>query len=498
MSKIAIVYIIAILIIGGYIILAGRSRRLPALPLGWWLFYLAMRLLHTFIERAAWFVEYGKWFEVGTTVILAWAIVRLVFALLVELPRKLLKKKELAKITRDFILSLCYLILFFIVIVVRGDINLISIVTTSTALTVVLGLAAQKTLSGLVSGLVLQVENPFSIGDWIKYNNYIGRVTGITWKSTRIITRDSTLVYIPNAELSNNIVENYSKPGRRVVGRMRIGIDYTTPPNTFRRVAMEVLSKNPKVFSAPPPQIRLMEYGDFAINYEIRFWYGNYTTEPRLKAEINNHLWYALRRAHISVPFPIRDVRHAHIERRRMANKRQNLNQEIATMIESVPFLVSLTEEEREKIAQAADIEVHGRGEYIVRQGDAGDSMYIILTGECEVLVEQQGGIAGLHPVANIERGDFFGEMSLLTGESRNATVRAITDTSAAKIDKQTFSEVLAVNPKIFDHIGEVVAQRRQAIDQQTGSLAVKPVNPRRLVTMIKSFFGVDEDQDGD
>jgi small-conductance mechanosensitive channel len=498
MPTTVILLVVTILVIGGYMILSRRSRRLPSLPLGLLLVYLVLRLVFDLIEDRSWAVVYAKWIDLGCTVILAWAIVRLLFAFLVEFPRKMLKKKDLANITRDFILSICYFVLLFIIIVVQGDINLISIVTTSTALTLVLGLAAQKSLSGLVSGLVLQMENPFTIGDWIKFSNYTGRVTGITWKSTRIVTRDSTLVYIPNAEISNAIVENYSRPERKVVGRMLIGIDYRTPPNNFRQVALDVLAKNPKVLGSPAPQIRVIEFGDFAINYEIYFWHRNYTSEPRLKAEINNHLWYALRRAQINIPFPIRDVRHAHIERRREADKRQKVNQEIASMIESVPFLASLSEEERDRIAQAADIEVFGDREYIVRQGDSGDSMYIILSGECEVLVKPQGGRAMVNRVATIERGDFFGEMSLLTGESRNAAVRALTDTSAAKIDKKTFSEVLAVNPKIFDHIGEVVAKRRQIIDQQTGLRINDTVNTNRLIHMIRSFFGVDDKRDED
>jgi adenylate cyclase len=197
------------LMIGGvlllclYMLLAKRSRFLPFLPLGFLIVFFAIEAVSQFVGHLPIVLEYEKWIDVASAIILSWAIIRLVFALLVELPLKYWKEIEIPHITRDFILLICYAILFFILLRARGDVNLAGLITTSAALTVVIGLAAQSTLGNFFSGLVLQMEHPFSIGDWITYGSHTGRVIGITWKSTRIKTRDDVLIYLPNNELSN-------------------------------------------------------------------------------------------------------------------------------------------------------------------------------------------------------------------------------------------------------------------------------------------------------
>ncbi len=189
-----------------YLLLASRSDKIPSLPFGFLIAYFALGAIHYFIGHLPIIAEYGKWIDVASSIVLSWAIIRLSFAIFVELPLKYWKQTEIPNITRDFILLICYAILFFIVLRTRGDVNLAGLITTSAALTVVIGLAAQTTLGNFFSGLVLQMEHPFSIGDWITYGSHTGRVVGITWKSTRIITRNNVLIYLPNNELSNGIL----------------------------------------------------------------------------------------------------------------------------------------------------------------------------------------------------------------------------------------------------------------------------------------------------
>jgi len=472
-----------------YMLLAKRSRFLPFLPFGFLIAYFAIRATYKFIGHLPIIAEFDKWVGVASAVILAWAVVRLTFALLVELPLKYWKQIEIPNITKDFILLICYAILFFIVLRTRGDVNLAGLITTSAALTVVIGLAAQTTLGNFFSGLVLQMEHPFSIGDWITYGSHTGRVVGITWKSTRIITRDNVLIYLPNNELSNGILVNYSKPDRRVVCRLSIGLEYGAPPNQVRQVILGVLKQHSKVLSKPRPQIRLNSFDDFSINYEIRFWYNNYVNDPQIKADINDQLWYALRRHGISIPFPIRDTQHAHIERRYKLQKRKQLSLQIEDMLENVPLFEALPCEDREKIAEEATILDFGAGEFIVRQDAPGDSLYIILNGACEVQLERKG--RETKKVATIDKGDFFGEMSLLTGEARSATVKALEYATVIRVDKTLFSTFLASNPDICEKLGEVMAQRQLDLSQEANKTRDKLTNQVNLISRIKAFFGI-------
>jgi small-conductance mechanosensitive channel len=477
------------LLLSLYMILAKRSQKLPALPFGLLIAYLAVRSIYLLVGHLPLFAEYDKWIDVASSIVLAWAVIRLTFAIVIELPLKYWKQTEIPNITRDFILLICFAVLFFIVLRTRGDVNLAGLITTSAALTVVIGLAAQTTLGNFFSGLVLQMEHPFSIGDWITYGSHTGRVVGITWKSTRIITRENILIYLPNNELSNGILINYSKPDRRVICRMNIGLEYGAPPNKIREVVLDVVKQHPKVLSKPRPQVRLTSFDDFSINYEIRFWHKNYTNDPQLKADINNQLWYALRRQGINIPFPIRDVQHAHIERRQKLEDRKQLSMQIIALLENVPLLTPLSNEDLKKIADEATIQDYGIGETIVRQGEAGSSLYIILSGACDILLETDGRMT--KNVASINKGDFFGEMSLLTGETRSATVKALENATVIRVDKTLFSEIIASNPNIPEQIGSIMAQRQQDLTAEANKIEGQSTTQIKLIYKIKSFFGI-------
>ena len=478
-----------VLLLSSYMLLAKRFRFFPALPLGFLIVYFAIQAFYQFVGHLPIVAEFDKWIGVAAAVILSWAVVRLTFALLIELPLKYWRQIEIPHITRDLILLICFVALFFIVLRTRGDVNLTGLITTSAALTVVLGLAAQSTLGNFFSGLVLQVEHPFSIGDWITYGSHTGRVAGITWKSTRIITRDNVLIYLPNNELSNGILVNYSKPDRRVVCRLNIGLEYGAPPNIIRQVILDVLNQHTKVLSKPRPQIRLKSFDDFSINYEIRFWYNNYAHDPQIKADINDQLWYALRRNGINIPFPIRDTQHAHIERRYKLQERKQLSMQIETMLENVPLFEALSDKDRKKIADEAIIQDFGTGELIVCQDEPGDSLYIILNGACEVLIERKE--RGTKKIAVINKGDFFGEMSLLTGETRSATVKTLEYATVIRVDKALFSTFIASNPAICEKLGYVMAQRQQDLAQEANKMPDSFTNQANLISRIKAFFGL-------
>ena len=484
--------LIAIVLLSGYVIISKRLKQIPDIPIGLVILYLITRIIVSITRDLSWAADWAPWVQVASVIILSWAVARLTFFLLIELPLRLRKKKELPNITRDLILITCYAVLFVIVLRFKSNINLTGILTTSAVLTVVVGFAAQTTLSSLISGLILQIERPFGLGDWIKLGENRGRVIGITWKSTRLLTRQDVLVYIPNAEITNKSFLNYSKPNPRLVARIYIGIEYGAPPNTVREVIIQVLNQHPKVLKLPPPEIYLVTFGDFAITYEIRFYHNNYADERRIKSDINTQLWYALRRNHIKIPFPIRDVHHKHVERRFQEKElaAQKSSADIEGLLERVSVFSALSEELRTQIAKRSEIIEYGAGEFIVRQGDQGDSLYIIRTGLCGIYIKGNG--TQEKRIATIDSGGFFGEMSLLTGEPHSATVRAMEDTSVIIIDKENFSKILTDNPSISVQLGEILAERQKELAEEAGRIVAAAPSSSNMIAKIKSFFRID------
>ena len=484
--------LIAIVLLSGYVIISKRLKQIPDIPIGLVILYLITRIIVSITRDLSWAADWAPWVQVASVIILSWAVARLTFFLLIELPLRLRKKKELPNITRDLILITCYAVLFVIVLRFKSNINLTGILTTSAVLTVVVGFAAQTTLSSLISGLILQIERPFGLGDWIKLGENRGRVIGITWKSTRLLTRQDVLVYIPNAEITNKSFLNYSKPNPRLVARIYIGIEYGAPPNTVREVIIQVLNQHPQVLKLPPPEIYLVTFGDFAITYEIRFYHNNYADERRIKSDINTQLWYALRRNHIKIPFPIRDVHHKHVERRFQEKElaAQKSSADIEGLLERVSVFSALSEELRTQIAKRSEIIEYGAGEFIVRQGDQGDSLYIIRTGLCGIYIKGNG--TQEKRIATIDSGGFFGEMSLLTGEPHSATVRAMEDTSVIIIDKENFSKILTDNPSISVQLGEILAERQKELAEEAGRIVAAAPSSSNMIAKIKSFFRID------
>jgi small-conductance mechanosensitive channel len=484
--------LIAVVLLSGYAIISKRLHKIPAIPIGLIILYLFTRIIASIIRDLKWAADWAPWIEFASVVILSWAVARLTLFLFIELPLRLRKKKELPNITRDLILVTCYAILFFIVLRLRSNINLTGILTTSAVLTVVVGFAAQTTLSSLISGLILQIERPFGLGDWIKLGENRGRVTGITWQATQLLTRQDVLVYIPNAEITNKSFLNYSKPNRRLVARLYIGLEYGAPPNTVREVILGVLSRHPQVLETPPPEIFLVNFGDFAITYEIRFYHNNFANERRIKSDVNTQLWYAFRRNHIKIPFPIRDVQHKHVERRFQVKELavQKSAADIKGLLKRVSIFSALSEKLRDQIAERSEIVEYGSKEYIVRQGDQGDSLYIIRTGLCGVYIRKHGNQE--KRIATIDSGGFFGEMSLLTGEPHTATVQAMEDTSVIIIDKENFSNILTDNPSISVQLGEILAERQKELAEEAGRIISDTPSSISMIAKIKSFFRID------
>ncbi|MCX5880809.1 MAG: mechanosensitive ion channel, partial [Deltaproteobacteria bacterium] len=234
-----------------YRLASKRSSKFPELPLTLLIVYFCIHFFSRLTQSLVSSTDWNLWFAVTESIVLSWAVARLVFAGALEIPLKIRGKKPFPRITRDFILFLCYAILFFIVLRLQSNINLISLITTSAALTVVLGFAAQSLLSNFFFGLVLQLERPFDIGDWIQVGDYIGMVTSINWKSTKLLTRDQVLVYIPNSEITSRIFLNYSKPDRKVRSKITIGLDYDAPPDLVKKVILDVLHQHQKVLKHP-------------------------------------------------------------------------------------------------------------------------------------------------------------------------------------------------------------------------------------------------------
>ena len=335
-------------------------------------------------------------------------------------------------IVRDVTTLMLYLIVSIIVLSNFG-VDLTGILTGSVVLTAVVGLAFQDTLGSIASGLALQVERPFQENDWIQFEDEVGRVLEINWRSTKMLNLRNEMVIIPNKEITGARLRNLSTPTATKRCEITIGLPYDEAPNHCKQL-LEAAAKTDGVASEPPPYAALSSFDDSAVQYTLYFYVTSQALRIRIEDRVRTNIWYRLQRAGISVPFPIRDVTVHQAAERDEARDRERETNEALSAIVSIPFLEPLGEAERVKLAEKVDILDFGAGETVIQQGDQGASLFFIHHGEVEVL-SSAAGLIQPRRVAILHTGDFFGEMSLMTGERRSATIRTLTDSTFFVID---------------------------------------------------------------
>ena len=329
-----------------------------------------------------------------------------------------------------------------------------AIMTTSAILSVVVGLALQESLSNVFSGIMLTIDRPFKQGDWIEVDGKEGKVLDANWRSTRVLTRDDDIIYVPNSTMAKGNIVNLTDPTPEHLCRKRIGIEYAAPPNKVRNVLVDVMSHVDGVQAEPPPDVFLVDYGDSAILYELRYWIVDYNRRTRIDAEILRAVWYRLKREGIQIPYPIRDV---FLHRAKPAARPD----EIIDLLRKVDILQPLKDEELTMLAEDLRHHLFGKGEAVCKQGEPGSTFYIIKSGLIGVGVTDADGAQV--EVARLQPGSYFGEMSLLTGDARTSTCTALEDSELLCLDRDTFGVLLRESPPIAQTMSEILASRAQA-----------------------------------
>lgn len=472
-----------------YHIVTRKFKNLPSVPVRLLIIYIILDIVSKLLP-ADLDSRVIRGVSVAMDIVLYSALVRIAFSLFVDSWFKWHLKIKVPKITRDLVLIISYTVVVFVVLRTKGGVNLIGLITTSAVLTAVIGFAAQNVLGNLLAGLSIQFEHPFRIGDWLQYGDHVGKVIGIGWESTKLKTFDDEMIIIPNLDISKAVLKNHSLPTPRHAMKIDVGIDYGAAPNSVRKVLLDLCAQESRILKDPAPAVRITSYGDFAIVYQIRFFYNDYGTSIDLRSSVMNKIWYALKRNGIKIPYPVRDVRLSHIERRFVEEEQSRLRALAVADLKNVPILKPLSSESRLLLSERLAIEEYGDGEIIVSQGDAGDSLYIIHRGACDIEVSAMGGPS--KKVASLAPPAFFGEMSLLTGEPRSATVRSIGDSVVFSIDKDIFREVLVSHPGISEELARALAERQGETAEVVGhQTEEREKQTSKLLGRIKSFFGI-------
>jgi small-conductance mechanosensitive channel/CRP-like cAMP-binding protein len=356
------------------------------------------------------------------------------------------------------------------------------LLTTSAVGAVVVGFALQDTLGNLFAGLAIQIEKPFRVGHWVQIADREGQVQEITWRATKLRTKAGQFLIVPNSVISKEPVLNFSEPTIPTRIEVEIGASYSTPPNEVKQAIHEAIANSPAAMRTPEPQVTLTGFGASAVDYVAQFWIEDYAIDRTARDQVRTNLWYTFRRRNIDIPFPIQ----VQYDRTEEPLRTSENVASAAALLGGLELFKTLDVDARYALSKASSEHLFAAGEAIVRQDAEGDSMFVLLDGQAKVVLEPSG-----QEVAVIPAGGFFGEMSMLTGDRRTATVKAVTDVRVLEIAASEFRALAAANPALIDHISTVVSARRTQLDDARASAVSvsAPEARQNLLTRMKRFL---------
>lgn len=443
-----------------------------------------------------------KWLRWSALFIEGVAVINILSALIFE---GLLRRARLAPsgILRDLLVALAYIV-FGITLLSYSGVDLTGIVATSAVITAVIGFSLQDTLGNIMGGLALQMERTIRVGDWVLIDSLEGQVKEIRWRQTSIETREWNTVVIPNSVLMKGKVvilgrrANQPLQQRRII---RFNVDFRYPPTKVINAVEEMFSKEPipNVACEPQPNCILMDYNESYGVYAARYWLTDLSAPDPTDSAVRVRIFAALSRNGIPLSIPAQSVfitQDSEARRSRKSNRELERRKESLSTVE---LFHGLTDDELTEVASKLQPAFFVKGELIARQGDEAHNFYVIRNGKAEVRLQVGGDGALSQPFASLRDGDFFGEMGLLTGEPRTATVVALTDCDCFKLHKSDLNAILKRRPEIAEDLSKILARRRMELDafhleldEEAKRLRLRQ-NQTDLLRRIRNFFKLEE-----
>ncbi len=383
----------------------------------------------------------------------------------------------------------------------RAGFSVAGLITTSAVVTAVIGFSLQDTLGNVMGGLALQLDNSIRVGDWVALGvgQPNGRVTEIRWRYTAIETRNWETMIVPNSVLM--------KTPMVVLGKRSIGstlwrrtiefyVDHRTPPTDVLATVERALRTDPpsRCASEPAPVCQYAGIKDSYAVYYARYWLTDLTSDDGGDSDVRVRISFALRRAGLSFSIPAQALFITEESVERATRKDEEDVAARARAIARLELFGGLAPALHQRLARDLRVTPFASGEAVTLEGkDDDQGLFLIARGEAVVRI---GAGAAAREVARLAPGQFFGEMSLMTGATRAATVIAVTDLQTFRLDRATFQELLKDHPELADHFAGVLATRQAELAAAQGEVdevrrSRRETTKNDLLGRIRTLFGL-------
>jgi small-conductance mechanosensitive channel/CRP-like cAMP-binding protein len=434
-------------------------------------------------EIVNWFAVMAK---IGLFVALAELALDGLWVLLARLNRLGLSPPRILK---DLILVVAAFVVFAAELNSQGVLTTLGSAAVLGGLAFIVGPGSATQIGNISSALAVQVERQFSVGDWVEIAGEKGRVDNISWNSTYLYDDvEDRYIVIPNSFIDKHKTINYSRPlSTEYRLEVEVGLPLDMPTGKAMEILLDVLDGHSEIINTSRNAVVIRSIDDSSINYALKFFIANFAVRNRIRTEIFSSIWYNIRRAGYALPYSVVDLRTIHSSQKDDARRLKNEEQMSFELLRSIELFASLTDHEVWDIIHKDRLIGFGRGEMVVERGDVGGSMYVILQGQCSVLIDNPSDEGGMVEIAQLNPGSIFGEIAALTNDPRTASVKAVSHLRVQEISQQQIEDLFLNNQEAMAEFANVMTAREEARNAFTPEQK-KSFETSLLQRMAKTF----------
>lgn len=347
--------------------------------------------------------------------------------------------------------------------------SVVAFVTALGATGVVAAFGVRGLVADVWTGIAIHLERPFRVGDWVSFFDtqagaMVGQVRQINWRTTHLLAENRNYLVIPNREIGDSTVVNYWRPAKVNRFEVTVRLDYGVPAEEAKRIllgAVTAVTREPGFVERPAPKVLVQELDEHGVEYVVRYWITPWKgTSPTTAADVVHCA--ILRHLRLAGITPAYDKLHAfQTPKPELHDTHPEAHLRVQRVLRMTELFAPLTDAEIERLVEASVLREWRAGATLIHEGDPGESMFVLLQGLLDVRVAPiaDGGGDPVR-VARLEAGEFFGEMSLLTGEPRRATVEAATPAAALEVTREAIEALMADRPEVGERLADIVARR--------------------------------------
>ena len=405
------------------------------------------------------------------------------------------------------------------IILQSAGINLSSLAVFAGGIGIGLGFGLQNLASNFISGLVLLFEQTLKVGDYIEIGELKGTIEKIDIRSTILRTDDDLFVIVPNQRFIENNTVNWSYEGHTCRIRIPVSVAQDTDLLVLSEALLTVARHEPRVLSTPPPEVQFKSFGSESLNFELLVWINEPEANEPIRSSLNFRIAYEIRERGIKIPFPTREIilrnsgaMEGMFPRTNSMDVQKNsesqvdvssefpiskISDEISTknlrdLLRRISYFERCTEVELFALIARGYRKHFDIGQVICVENEPSEEFYIILSGAVDVFSEKAN-----QSIATLGEGEFFGEISLLMGIPRTATVRTLTaNTVLFVVERQQLQKLLNEHKELGEQIAIKLSERQQ-VSISLGLLNEEELQKSQLAALawirdrLNSLFGI-------